>query len=127
MQISNRKAEYLIHIAEAFANKTLSKALLRELPNVESRRKYLIAIGGIGIWTANYTLMKCLREQSCIPFGDTGIASALIAHQSINDKKDKEQIERFFNNFKGWESYLVFYLWRSLSPKVGEKIGRAHV
>ncbi|HVW59273.1 MAG TPA: hypothetical protein VHC48_04530, partial [Puia sp.] len=35
----------------------------------------------------------------------------------FKDRKELKKIERFFSGYKGWESYLVFYLWRSLSVK----------
>ena len=121
LQFSTKKAEYLITIAGAFASEALSKSLLMELPDFESRAKFLTGIRGIGTWTANYALMKSLREPSSIPFGDAGLLNALINHEIIRDKKDNQAIADFFGKFKGWESYLVFYLWRTLAVSKPEK------
>ncbi len=115
MQFSRSKAAYLIGLASAFAKGEMSLEMLKGLPDVESRRAVLIALKGIGIWTANYTLMKTLREPSSIPHGDTGLLTALANHAVIKDRSEVEKIERFFKKYKGWESYLVFYLWRSLA------------
>lgn len=118
LQFSEKKAEYLIAIAQAFSAGTLNKELLQALPDLESRIKYLTNIRGIGQWTANYTLMKSLKEPACIPHGDAGLLNALINHGIIDDKNDKASINDFFKSFAGWESYLVFYLWRTLAqPK----------
>ena len=116
MQFSRSKAAYLIGLASSFEKGELSMEILKVLPNVESRRAALIALKGIGIWTANYTLMKTLREPSSIPHGDTGLLTALANHAIIKERSEVEKIERFFKKYKGWESYLVFYLWRSLAP-----------
>ena len=115
MQLSGKKVEYLTGIAQVFKEGKMSKALLVSLKDVTAQQQALTAIRGIGIWTANYTLMKTLRVPSSIPYGDAGLLNALIAHNIITDKKDLPAINRFFKHFKGWESYLVFYLWRSLA------------
>ncbi|SFD84503.1 DNA-3-methyladenine glycosylase II [Chitinophaga sp. CF118] len=119
MQFSGQKVVYLIGIATVFKEERMSKALLLALPDVAAQQKALTAIKGIGIWTANYTLMKTLRIPSSIPYGDAGLLNALIAHKIISDKKDLDALNEFFRYFKGWESYLVFYLWRSLAPQNG--------
>lgn len=118
MQFSSKKAEYIIGIAKLFATGNLSKEILLSLPNLEARQKMLISVRGIGIWTANYALMKSLKEQSSIPYGDAGLIQALILNNIITDKKDNVQVHNFFQEFIGWESYVVFYLWRSLAKKL---------
>ena len=115
MQFSQSKAVYLIGLANSFAKGELSREILNGLPDLESRQKALTALKGIGIWTANYTLMKTMREPSSIPHGDTGLLTALANHAIIKERSEVEKISRFFSRYKGWESYLVFYLWRSLS------------
>jgi len=118
LQFSEKKAEYIIAIAEAFLNGTLNKELLKGLPDLESRIKFLTNIRGIGQWTANYALMKSLKEPACIPHGDAGLLNALVNHGIIKTKNDKPAIAKFFKAFEGWQSYVVFYLWRTLSkPK----------
>ncbi len=118
MQFSSKKAEYIIGIAKLFAGGKLSKEILLSLPNLEARQKMLISVKGIGVWTANYALMKSLKEQSSIPYGDAGLIQALFLHNIISDKKDTVQVHNFFQKFIGWESYVVFYLWRSLAKKL---------
>ncbi|WP_315825056.1 hypothetical protein [Paraflavitalea speifideaquila] len=98
-----------------FAEGEISKRLLQELASYEEQVKLLTGIRGIGIWTANYALMKTLKQLQAIPYGDAGLLNALLNHQLIKDKKDTVGIDELFGGFKGWESYLVFYLWRSLS------------
>nr|WP_232325479.1 DNA glycosylase [Pedobacter panaciterrae] len=117
MQFSRSKSQYLINVAKAFANGEISKEKLMALPNLTARQKVLTNIKGVGIWTANYALMKSLKEQSCIPYGDAGLLNSLVNHKIIRDKKLPIEIDSFFKDYPGWESYLVFYLWRSLANK----------
>lgn len=117
MQFTGRKTEYLIGVAQQFASGAVSKATLLALPTLEARRKALTDLRGIGIWSANYALMKSLRDETCIPHGDAGLLNALLAHGLITDKSDNTSMEKLYRRFKGWESYLVVYLWRSLAVK----------
>lgn len=118
MQFSRSKAAYVLQIATAFADQRLSKSGLRAMPDLAARQKALIDVKGVGVWTANYALMKSLKERSCIPHGDAGLLNALVNLGIIKDKKEIAEIESFFSGYKGWESYLVFYLWRTLSKRV---------
>jgi len=117
MQFSQKKAEYIIGVAQVFARGEMSKEILKSLPDMESQQKALVKLRGIGIWTANYVLMKTFRASSAIPFGDSGLLKVLENYKIIESRKEDEKIFKFFSQFKGWESYLVFYLWRALSPK----------
>lgn len=115
IQFSNKKAEYIIDVAQAVSDDVLSKKVLSRLPDLPSRQKMLSSIRGLGMWTTNYVLMKSLSEKSCVPHGDAGLLNALIKHKIVHTKADKGGIEEFFEIFSGWESYMVFYFWRSLA------------
>jgi DNA-3-methyladenine glycosylase II len=117
MQFSEKKAEYVIGIAKAFENGSLSKTAIEALPDFTSRKKALTDHKGIGVWTANYALMKSLKEPEGIPHGDIGLLKALSNHNIIQDRSETPKIEALFDAFRGWESYLVFYLWRSLTVR----------
>ena len=120
MQFSKQKSDYVIGIAKAFASGSIDKEALRALPDFAARKKALTDHKGIGVWTANYVLMKSLQEPGGIPHGDIGLLNALASHNIIQDRSETAKIEALFQQFAGWESYLVFYLWRSLTVKVLE-------
>ena len=117
MQFSQKKAEYVIGVARAFVEGTLSRSLIGALPDFEARQKALVAHKGIGIWTANYVLMKSFRAPEGIPHGDVGLLNALAGHGIIAGRSEKDKIEAFFQDYVGWETYVTFYLWRSLAMK----------
>ncbi|MBO3697805.1 DNA-3-methyladenine glycosylase [Roseivirga sp. E12] len=114
-QFSRGKIQYLKNVASAFLENGLDKRSIAAIPDFESRQKKLIEIKGIGVWSANYALMKTLHQPEAIPFGDTGLTQALFNHKIIEDRKDEAAIKQFFKSVKGWEAYTVFYLWRSLA------------
>jgi DNA-3-methyladenine glycosylase II len=114
-QFSVRKAEYLIGVAQLFANGSLSKTELSQFSTPDIIKK-LTDIRGIGLWTANYALMKSLKRLECIPYGDVGLNNALVKLKGFPKNPSREQIDQYFSLYKGWESYLTFYVWRSLTP-----------
>lgn len=116
LQFTTRKAEYIIHIAQEIMNGKLSKKQLLQEQHME---KSLTAIRGIGAWTANYVMMRCLHQRSAFPITDVGLHNALKVILNLENKPTIDEIESYAVNWQGWQAYATFYLWRSL---YGEKI-----
>jgi len=117
IQFSQQKADYVTGIAKIFADGILTKDQLMTIPDFKARKKALTDLKGVGEWTANYVLMKCLGDPQCIPHGDIGLLNALANHDIISQRSETDKIDGFFQTFAGWESYAVFYLWRSLTVR----------
>lgn len=116
LQFSNRKAEYLIEIAKQFVSGNISKEILSAQTTVEAIR-LLVGVRGIGEWTANYALMKSLKRLECVTYGDVGLYNALHNLKGFEKRPSREKLDLFFESFKTWEAYTVFYLWRSLAVR----------
>lgn len=117
LQITTRKAEYIIGIAKAMKDSKLSKELLLEEKNYQQIKKSLLTIRGIGAWTADYVIMKCLHYTSAFPISDVGLHNALKNLLRLERKPTIEEIEEYAANWEGWQAYATFYLWRSLYDK----------
>jgi DNA-3-methyladenine glycosylase II len=118
LRFSIQKARYIIGVSNSFKSGDISREMLMGMTTVQLRQKTLTNLKGIGIWTANYTLMKTLREPNLIPYGDIGLLNALTKYGIIKLRSETDNIDKFFAKYQGWESYLVFYLWRSLKSPV---------
>ncbi len=116
LQFSNRKAEYLIEIAKQFVSGNISKEILSAHSTAEAIR-LLVSVRGIGEWTANYALMKSLKRLECVTYGDVGLFNALHNLKGFDKRPSRQTLDSFFENFKDWEAYTVFYLWRSLAVR----------
>lgn len=114
LQLSQKKSEYLIGIAQLIASKELSKEKLLATDNFASSEKTLTDLYGIGPWTANYVLMRCLRYPEAFPVTDVGLLRAIQFSQSLEQKPTKEVVLNYAKAWKNWESYATFYLWRLL-------------
>lgn len=111
LQLTGRKAEYILGIASAMASGQLQKERLLQEPDME---RTLLEIRGIGAWSANYVMMKCLHSQSAFPLADVGLHNALKAQLGMDRKPTLEEISELAKNWEGWQAYATFYLWRSL-------------
>ncbi len=115
MQFSEQKANYLRIISQAFVDNAISKEQLLALKDTSEIIKHLTSIKGIGEWTANYVAMKCLRRMDAITYTDAGLLNGYKNLKQLSVKPLRAELEAFFLNFPGWQAYIVFYIWRSLS------------
>ncbi|CAI6087617.1 DNA-3-methyladenine glycosylase 2 [Cohnella sp. JJ-181] len=113
LQLTVRKCEYLIHTADLISKGAISKEMLSGLGYREAE-KALVRIRGIGPWTANYVLMRCLRMKDAFPIDDVGLHHAIRHVTGSDAKPPREEILRLSAGWRGWESYATFYLWRLL-------------
>jgi DNA-3-methyladenine glycosylase II len=92
---------------------TLSREdLLRK--NYKDALKNLLNLRGVGKWTTEYVMMKCLKDASAFPIADVGLHNALRLQLGLDRKPKINEIEKLALKWKGWEAYATFYLWRSL-------------
>ncbi|MEK4027494.1 DNA-3-methyladenine glycosylase [Pseudobacillus sp. FSL P4-0506] len=117
LQFSARKAEYIIGIAKAMTNGELTKEWLLQQKDYQQVKKSLMAIRGVGAWTADYVMMKCLHDTSSFPITDVGLHHALKNLLGLKKKPTIKEIEELALGWKGWQAYATFYLWRSLYDK----------
>ncbi|WP_433770109.1 DNA-3-methyladenine glycosylase family protein [Bacillus wiedmannii] len=114
LKMTTRKCEYLIGIAKLIIEGKLSKEDLLQTRDVKIAEKQLTTIHGIGPWTANYVLMRCLRFPSAFPIDDVGLHNAIKFLTGSESKPTKHEIKDFAENWRHWEAYATFYLWRIL-------------
>jgi DNA-3-methyladenine glycosylase II len=113
IKMTVKKSEYIIGIAKLMASGELSREKLMKM-NFKDAEKNLIKIRGIGPWTANYVLMRCLRFQTAFPIDDVGLINSIKILRNMNRKPTKDEIIEISLPWKNWESYATFYLWRVL-------------
>ncbi|WP_155590656.1 DNA-3-methyladenine glycosylase family protein [Lysinibacillus cavernae] len=118
LKFTRRKSEYIIDIAKNITNGQLTKDLLRQKDDYQAMKKSLMAIRGIGAWTADYVLMKCLQEPSAFPIADVGLHNALKTQLLLDRKPTIEEMNVYAKHWQGWQAYATFYLWRSLYETV---------
>jgi DNA-3-methyladenine glycosylase II len=114
IKMTVKKSEYIIGIAQLMASGELSKEKLLGVNSFKEAEKSLIKIRGIGPWTANYVLMRCLRFPTAFPIDDVGLINSIKTLSNMDRKPTKDEILELSIPWKNWESYATFYLWRVL-------------
>ena len=112
-QFSRSKAQYILNISRAFADGNLSQRDLEKLPFEEIREK-LVQIKGVGNWTANYSMMKSLKNYDAFPVEDVGLHNAVKTQYSLEGKPSVATLNLMSEKWSGWKGYATFYFWHSL-------------
>ncbi|MFP7332189.1 DNA-3-methyladenine glycosylase [Shouchella clausii] len=113
IKMTVKKSEYIIGIARLMASGELSKEKLIKM-DFKDAEKNLIQIRGIGPWTANYVLMRCLRSPTAFPIDDVGLHNVIKLLTGSETKPTKKEIKEYAAAWTNWETYATFYLWRTL-------------
>lgn len=114
IKMTVKKSEYIIGIAQLMASGELSREKLVGMGSLKEAEKSLIKIRGIGPWTANYVLMRCLHFTSAYPIEDVGLHNAIKHLTGLEKKPAKEELLKLSVRWEGWQAYATFYLWRVL-------------
>jgi len=67
----------------------------------------IVALPGLGPWTAHYIAMRALGAPDAFPASDLALLKAAGA-------KSARELEHMAEAWRPWRSYAAFYLWRSL-------------
>ncbi len=107
--ITGRRIETIRLLARATLDDSLS---LGTSPSLEEAVESLVAMPGIGPWTAQYIAMRALGEPDAFPSGDLGLQKACAGTKGVklNERKLVERAEAW----RPWRAYAALHLWSSL-------------
>jgi AraC family transcriptional regulator of adaptative response / DNA-3-methyladenine glycosylase II len=74
-------------------------------------RRRLLAIPGIGDWTASYVLMRAAADTDAFPASDHGL---LQAFAKLGRPAGAAQAVELAQPWRPWRAYAVQHLWASL-------------
>ncbi|CAN5148587.1 hypothetical protein BH24PSE2_BH24PSE2_06900 [soil metagenome] len=112
-KFSRQKAAYLIDGARRIAAGQLDLERLRFLPAVCVENQ-LREVRGIGLWSANYLMLRALGFADCVPVGDTGLTAALMRFFALDHRPSVIDTHALMRNFARYRSLATYHLWRSL-------------
>jgi AraC family transcriptional regulator of adaptative response / DNA-3-methyladenine glycosylase II len=108
------RAETLRALARAVAAGSLQLDASQGLDEAVAR---LVAIPGIGAWTAHYVAMRALGEPDAFPASDLGLRRAL-ARGGV--APSSRELERVAEAWRPWRAYAAIALWTSASRPTKE-------
>lgn len=117
--ITRQKAEYLIGLAEAILEGRLDLASVSRVTVAEARRE-LMAIRGIGAWTADVYLLAAVGHTDVFPIGDRALQVAAGRALGLSRPPDPESLEIIAEPWRPVRAAAARLLWHAyLTEKDG--------
>jgi len=76
----------------------------------------LVAVKGVGRWTAEMFLIFHLQRPDILPLADVGLRRAMNLHYNNGRPLSDGKIRRISALWEPWRTVATWYLWRSLDP-----------
>jgi DNA-3-methyladenine glycosylase II len=111
--LSRAKASYLRSLAEHVLSGELELERLDAMPDAEVAAE-LVAVKGLGQWTADMFLMFHLQRPDVLPVGDLGIRRAVERAYGLPELPDPAQLIEIAEPWRPHRTLACRYLWRSL-------------
>jgi DNA-3-methyladenine glycosylase II len=111
--LSHAKVAFLRSLAEHVIDGSLELDRLDDLPD-EQVRAELVAVKGIGPWSADLFLMFQLQRPDVVPSGDLGIRRAVMVRYGLEEMPSVAEVERIAEPWRPHRTLASLFLWRSL-------------
>jgi len=114
--LSSSKVIYLKDLARFFNDKLVNP---RRWPNMTDDEVIadLVAIKGIGRWTAEMFLIFYLARPNIFPADDIGLIRAIERHFHAGAILSKPEIAAYRSRYTPFNTVATWYFWRSLEPE----------
>lgn len=109
MQLSRRKAEYIMGLCRDIVKGKIDLKDLTGLSDEEALQK-LMKIKGVGRWTAEYVLLRGLGRWEVIPADDIGIRNAVTHFYNYKKQVDAKEVRRLAETWGDYKGCAAFYL-----------------
>jgi DNA-3-methyladenine glycosylase II len=111
--LSRAKASYLRSLAEHVVSGELELERFDAMPDEEVEAE-LVAVKGLGQWTAHMYLQFHLQRPDVLPVGDLGIRRAVERAYGLPGLPDAAQLTEIAEPWRPHRTLACRYLWRSL-------------
>jgi DNA-3-methyladenine glycosylase II len=112
--LSGRKAEYLQDLARHVISGELELDRLDELSDEEAIAE-IVAVRGLGQWTAEMFLLFHLKRPDILSGGDLGIRKAIQIEYGLEEMPTPKQVDEMSLRWRPHRSLASLYLWESLA------------
>jgi DNA-3-methyladenine glycosylase II len=113
--LSARKAEYLLDLARHFGEGSVHVEQWQEMDD-EAIIAELIAIRGIGRWTAEMFLIFHLMRPNVLPLDDIGLLRGISLSYFSGEPVSRAEAREVAEAWAPFRSVATWYIWRSLDP-----------
>ena len=108
--LSQRKAEYIQEAAKLIANGKLDLEHLKTHQNPEEIIAELDEIRGIGVWTAELTMLRGMQKLDALPADDLGIRRVISRYYCSGKPIKAAEAREIAKAWGRWKGLAAFYL-----------------
>ena len=113
--LSARKCEYLLDLARHFSDGQVHPAQWEGMDD-EAIITELVAIRGIGRWTAEMFLIFHLLRPNVLPLDDLGLIKGISLNYFSGEPVSRAEAREVGEAWAPFRSVATWYIWRSLDP-----------
>jgi DNA-3-methyladenine glycosylase II len=113
--LSARKVDYLHDLAEHFNAGSVHVRQWAQMDD-EAIIEELVAIRGIGRWTAEMFLIFHLMRPNVMPLDDVGLLKGIGLNYFSGEPVSRAEAREVGDAWAPYRSVAVWYIWRSLDP-----------
>lgn len=113
--LSARKCEYLCDLAAHFESGAVHVGQWQQMDD-EAIVDELIAIRGIGRWTAEMFLIFHLMRPNVLPLDDLGLLNGISVNYFSGEPVSRAEAREVGDAWAPFRSVATWYIWRSLDP-----------
>jgi DNA-3-methyladenine glycosylase II len=118
--LSRAKVRYVKDLAARWLDGSLQDRRIPAMTDDEVIAE-LTQVKGIGVWTAEMTLIFTLRRPDVLPVDDLVIRVAMQRLYGLAERPGRDELLRIAEPWRPWRTLASRYLWRSVgkTPPVG--------
>ncbi len=113
--LSARKCEYLLDLARHFADGQVRESAWQGMDD-DTIIDELVAIRGIGRWTAEMFLIFHLMRPNVMPLDDLGLIKGISQNYFSGEPVSRAEAREVGEAWAPYRSVATWYIWRSLDP-----------
>ena len=113
--LSARKCEYLLDLARHFADGRVQESAWQAMDD-DAIINELVAIRGIGRWTAEMFLIFHLMRPNVMPLDDLGLIKGISQNYFSGEPVSRAEAREVGEAWAPFRSVATWYIWRSLDP-----------
>ena len=113
--LSARKVEYLGDLAHHFVSGAVHVRQWQQMDD-EAIIEELVAIRGIGRWTAEMFLIFHLMRPNVLPLDDLGLLKGISVNYFSGEPVSRAEAREVGDAWAPFRSVATWYIWRSLDP-----------
>ena len=108
--LSQRKAEYVVGLSRQISNGGLDLEKIKGYEDSDRIIKELDEIRGIGVWTAELTMIRSMQKWDAFPADDLGLRRVISKYYRNGESISAEEARKIAEPWKAWKGLAAYYL-----------------